>query len=295
MEKIDKLEICKQTRKIAADALHVVLKQLLATDEPISEVMLRDAWLSEMRKNKNIFPDGWYLPPPHGMAVLFATDEEPTRINFVNLRFEESWPSDDIFLDKKTGLIFVYSSPVDKETGIIGDFQMSLYFGKKPEIKKHLKNCLELDKEIFEEINVGMSFSELTILSERIMRKKGMTNDVSSLIYNTVTNIPGHTIVGSYGMWNDEEKVVIKNGVIDWDAAKDLISKKRVFIKEDEKFEVKPVMAFTIEPRPRVIGNPNLPTSLSYHTIALIKRNGEKEWITGFDDLFKLAGMDYML
>lgn len=295
MDKVDKLEICKQTRKIAADALYVVLKKLLASDKPVSEVLLRDAWLAEMRKNENIFPDGWYTPPPHGMAVLFATDRDVDRVNFVNLRFEESWARDDVFLDRKSGIIFVYTSPTDRENGIIGDFQMSIYFGNNSEITNLLKTCLSLDKEIFENIDVGMSFSEITSFSEKLMNEKGMSNDVSSLLYNTITNIPGHTIVGSHGDWSDAEKLVIKNGTKDWDNTKDLISKKRVFIKKSEEFVVEPNMAFTIEPRPKVIARPYLPTNLSYHTICLIKSDGSKELLTGFDDLFKLTGMNYML
>src|SRR2546423_435467 len=108
----DKLEICKQTRKIAADALAVVLKGVLATDEPISEAKFRDLWLEEMRKSSEIYPDGWYIPPPHGMFVLFGTDDDFSRMVYESSRFEKVWPRDDIFLNRKKGLLFFYCSPV---------------------------------------------------------------------------------------------------------------------------------------------------------------------------------------
>lgn len=144
MSKIDKFEICKATRKIAADALYKTLKKLRASDKNISEVMLRDEWLAEMRKNRNIFPDGWYLPPPHGMIVLFADEDHVERFNYKNARWESSWARDDIFMDRKTGIIFCYASPVDKKSGTIGDFSLTLYFGKNPEIKQLLQYCLKL-------------------------------------------------------------------------------------------------------------------------------------------------------
>src|SRR5436853_4201407 len=105
---MDKLEVCKSTRKIAADSLAKVLKKLLKSKKPISEVMLRDAWLFEMRKNKNIFPDGWYMPPPHGIMVLFADEKNVQRFNYKSARPNETWPRDDIFLDLKKGIIYCY-------------------------------------------------------------------------------------------------------------------------------------------------------------------------------------------
>src|SRR3989344_4419463 len=100
MIKLNKLEICKQTRKFAADSLHKALKKLLESNTPISEVMFRDAWLSEMRKDATIFPDGWYDPPPHGIGIVFGTISEPDRINFPVLRKEKFWPRNDVFLDR---------------------------------------------------------------------------------------------------------------------------------------------------------------------------------------------------
>jgi len=61
-----------------------------------------------------------------------------SRLNFGNLRRESVWPRADIRLNVKNGIIFAYASPFDKKTGIIGDFQTTLYFGKKQEIIDHL-------------------------------------------------------------------------------------------------------------------------------------------------------------
>ncbi len=292
---MENLEICKQTRKFAARSLYTVLKKLLNSNNPISEVTLRDAWLAEMRKNKNIFPNGWYMPPPHGIIMLFASDKNLARVNFTNARFEESWARDDIFLDTRNGLIFVYASPVDKDTGIIGDFQMMLYFGDKAEIKNYLKQLYQLPQEIFNDIEIGMKFSEITSMAEKIMKKKGMTNQIVSLMYKRTTNVVGHTIPGFYKEWSKSEKALLKKGEKEWTQIKDMISKKRVYIKDDEDIAVTPGMAFTIEPRPKMIDKSHLPTSLGFHTIAIFKEDREKELVTDFDQLFTLTGMDYMI
>ena len=95
-----KLQICKQTRAATAKALYDSLKKLLGNKTPISEVLLRNTWLTNIRQNKNIFPDGWYMPPVHGMTVLFGTDDEASRINISSLRPEEFWPKKESLLNR---------------------------------------------------------------------------------------------------------------------------------------------------------------------------------------------------
>ena len=135
---MNKLTICKDTRQIGAKALASALTQLLNQNNPISEVLLRDVWLMELRKYQSVFPDGWYEPPPHGIGVLLGTDEDIERVSPKSLRIHDYWPREDIFLDRKKGIIFVYISPVDKNTGIIGDFGLTIYFGKNLNIRNHL-------------------------------------------------------------------------------------------------------------------------------------------------------------
>ncbi len=294
MNKMDTLEICKRTRKIAADSLYKVLKELLASDKPISEVMLRDAWLSEMRKNKDIFPDGWYLPPPHGMIMLFADDRNVERFHYKNARWESSWARDDIYMNKNNGIVFCYASPVDKSSGVIGDFGITLYFGNNPQIKELLKFCLQIDKDAFDYAKTGMKISDITDFAVDQMQKNGMNNDTITINDKADINI-GHSIPVAYDDWTDEEQKILANSLNDWTTTKDMIAKKRYYVNNIESRVIKPETAFTIEPRPKVVDKPHLPAAMNYHTIAFFKENGEKELITGFDDLFKLVGMDYMI
>ncbi|MEK7092305.1 MAG: hypothetical protein AAB907_01635 [Patescibacteria group bacterium] len=98
---IDKLAICKQTRKVSSDSLLRTLTKALGTNDPISESQFRDFWLSELRTHKELFPDGWYTPPPHGIGVLFGNGSNFMRTNHRSLRPEENWPKSDIFWTKK--------------------------------------------------------------------------------------------------------------------------------------------------------------------------------------------------
>ena len=254
----ERLAVCKSTREIAANSLFDALTCLLEKDEPISEVGFRDQWLYELRKNKSIFGEGWYSPPPYGIGALFGTDEpsKKNRVNFQSLRTEENWQRKDIFLDRKKGLAFVYASPVDKKTGIIGDFGLTIYFGKKLEIIKHLQTCYSLTNEIFERIEIGMTFGELTEVSSQLIRHKGLTSEVECKTVACEENL-GHVVPASYKSWNQQEQKIINSQELK--KVKEIISKKREFIGIGEEFKIRPGLALTIEPRPRDIGKPKIP------------------------------------
>lgn len=289
----NKLKICKQTRKIAADSLYVALKELLETKKEISEVILRNSWLSEMRKYENIFSDGWYIPPPHGIGVLFGSIDRKSRQNYKSLRPAKNWPQEGIFLDKKNEMAYVYASPVDRKTGIIGDMGMSLYFGNNKRIKDHLKLCLQLDKEIFEFVQVKKSYADIYRFAIKLFEKFGLSNQVTSITDPASVNI-GHTIPSSYEDWTADEFHVLEMSEDMGNPTQNLISKKRKFINSAETLEIRPGMAFTIEPRPTVNSNPEIPMA-SYHTTVVIHTDGKKELLTYFDSIFKLIGMEYML
>lgn len=290
---IDALTTCKKTRKLAASSLKTALEKLLSKKNPISEVNLRDAWLFELRKHKEIFPNGWYDPPPHGIIVLFATDDNPSRTHFQSVRPQEFWPRNDIFLDRKKGIILLYTSPVDKNSGIIGDFELTLYLGKNKELQKYIKTCLTLNYEISHHAEIGMTFSQLTIFGQKIYKKYGLMNDVLSTTNPDGLNIIGHTIPFSHETMKAKEKKLLKENV-DWKTICNLISKKRIFVDMKKQFSIQKNLAFTIEPRAIIKNKPYFPLVM-FHVITMFHKNGKKELLTGFNDIFRLVGMDYML
>lgn len=291
---MDKLQIIKNTRKIAADTLLTVLQEMLQKNELISEAELASKWLKELRKHPEIFPNGWYEPPPSGIGVLFSSKDYPDRISYDNLRLKRNWPQNNVFLDKDEGLAYLFASPLDKKSAVIGDFGITIYFGKNPEVISHLKICLNFDYEILKYAEVGMSFAELANFAEQLLKDKEMENNVLSFTDQAKFNF-GHTIPSTDVKWNNEEKKQLNGSEIDWEGVKTTVSKRRIFLNKTEEFKIKPGVAFTIEPRAKKNNDSNLPTALSYHTIGIFKENGEKELLTYFDDMFKLVGMDYML
>lgn len=288
-----KLKKCKLTREFAAKSLSITLEKLLNQKKPISEIDLRDTWLLELRKNKNIFPDGWYIPPPHGIGVLFSTDKNFNRIKFKSLRQNESWPRNDIFLDKKNGFILVYCSPVDKQTGIIGDFGLNIYFGDNSKIKSLLQKHLIMVKKIFTTVKAGMKLSDLHLIAKTIIEKNNFTNEWwISTTDSTGTNY-GHTIPMTNTSWTNTELEILKDGEKNWQETRTMINKKRKFINAYEETVIKPGMAITLEPRVILKDHKDLPT-IYFHTIIFFKENGQKELLTDFEEIFKIVGMDYL-
>jgi len=289
----EKLEICRITKRFSSESLTTVFNELFTSEKPISEAQIRDKWLNNLRLNSSFFPEGWYSPPPYGISVLIGKNGQKNRTNFKSLRPEEMWSKPDINLDKKNSILACYASPVDKQTGIIGDFGLTLYFGKDPKIIKHLRTCYEIYKNIFNFIEVGKKFSEVYQYTQKQIKKNGLKSDLSSPSDPTGTNI-GHSIPGVYDNWSKEEIKTLLVGDKDWNAIKNMISKKRTFVNSQEDTKYQPGMAVTLEPRPYSDDDPNIPM-VWFHTTILIKPDGSKEALTYFEDLFKIVGMNYML
>lgn len=292
MTKISKLELCKLTRSYAAESLYEVLKDVLTDPSPVSEVAFRDNWLEKLRRHPNIFPNGWYEPPPHGIGVLFATDDNPNRASPKSIRPQEYWPKEESFLDKSKGILFLYVSPIAKKEGIIGDFGLTVYLGKDQSIINHLKNAYLTVLQVFKKINVGMSFADIAKIAKELLAEKGMYSNLLSPSDPTGTNI-GHTIPGSYEDFSPKEQRLIQSAPAQWSQLKDMIRTKRIFINEAETFTVTPNMAFTLEPRPEINNSASLPT-VWFHTLVLIDKNGNKQLVTNFAKIFSIANMDYL-
>src|SRR4030042_4530690 len=111
------MNVLKRTRRITEDAFEKSFEEALDSKERISEKEFAKRWLAEIGKSSEVFPQGWYQPPPAGIGVLFATDEDTERISFRSLRYRKYWPRDDVFLECEKGLIMVYFSAVERNTG----------------------------------------------------------------------------------------------------------------------------------------------------------------------------------
>lgn len=220
----------------------------------ITEIEFQKEWLKNLEQEENVIADGWYNPPPYGMAVLFGD-----RVSFDSLRNEDNWPK-DIIIDWKKDLMYAYCSPVDKQTGIIGDMSITLYFGKDKRILNHMNNCHKAVKEIFDNLNNIKDSYSLFDLSERIFEKHKLKNCVVSKTDNTPLDL-GHT----FPRWEN-----VKDKLEDEDIK--MISKSRKFINKNTNWEIKENMQFTIEPQLISTEDTSLP-QISQHY--LIQKNSD--------------------
>src|SRR3989338_2891276 len=91
-----KIKICKSVREYAQKSPLRVVQEILNNNLKPSEVEIREMWLSELRKNHDLFKEGWYSPPPHGTGILIGTDNDGSRLNYKSFRPKEMWPRKDI-------------------------------------------------------------------------------------------------------------------------------------------------------------------------------------------------------
>lgn len=289
---MNNLDIVKRTRKISADSLFTVFKNVLSTTKQISEAQFRDLWLKELRIYKEIFPNGWYDPPPFGIVVLFAAPKDK-RADFVNLRPKEFWPRDDIFLDRKEGYLYLFASPVDRKTAITGDFGINIYFGKDEKVIEHLTHSSEIDRKIFGFAQVDMTSTDVFNFAEKEITRSGLRINIRSVTGRNNFNT-GHTIPFAFEDLIADEKKTLLASEKNWNGVKTMISTKRKFVMLDESWKIKPGMAFTIEPGLKIEKDISIPMTMLHHT-AIFYKDGSKELLTNFDEIFKLVGMDYML
>src|SRR3989344_2215564 len=155
-----------RTRKIAGQIAVNSLKNI----DGISETKLRDKIVSEIKNHKELFPKGYYSPPPAGIGVIF--DKMPfDRFKYDSLRNPSFWPKENLYFEKES-VGMVYFSPVDRKTSMIGDIGFTFYRGDKKEIKKHIKKSYEALLAVAKHTEVGMKFSELCSFASNSFKNK---------------------------------------------------------------------------------------------------------------------------
>lgn len=268
-----------RTRETAAALLTEALRDI----DGVSESEVAEKILKGMGTHSELFPDGWYDPPPRGVAILFG-DAEHKRTQFETLREETFWPKSEFkFESESVGM--VYLSPVDKETGMFGDIGFSIYRGTSQATKDHLKDCLRIVEMAAEHAEVGMRFSDLYayaqgIFHDKVHKKIGwMTTAHDPLKINL-----GHTAPGSYGDSTPLGATFAET--------KEAIRSRRIYINEEEQFVIPETCAFTVEAR--LVDAEEKEPNVFFHVIVVFSE-GKKRVLTNFNEIFTMLGMDYML
>ncbi len=275
----DLISAIVKTRETASE---IAIKSL-ENIENISEVELRDRVISQTEKHSELFPKGWYDPPFSGIETLFG--QEPfERLKFDTLRKPIHWPNENYKFEKETVAI-IYLSPVDIKTKMIGDFGFTIYNGEKEEIKNHIKKCYQTILKMAEHAEVGMKFCDLYHFAVSSFESdyKIIGEMVTSSDPNLGINL-GHTLPGSF-----EDNFVFGET---FEEVRDTIRTKRIYINEVENFIIPETCAFTVEARLEDVEKPELP-KIYFHFIVCFDK-GQKTILKNFENIFKIAKMDYM-
>ena len=258
-----------------------IATKALADVGDTSEAQVRDAILSEMAKYTELYPNGWYDPPPGGVAVLFA-DTPFERLQFDSLRDPKFFPSTTSVFGRESVGMF-YLSPIDRATGMIGDIGCSMYRGDDPKIRDHIRVCHDGVHAVCENAEVGMRFCDQYTFAMDLFHKNGKKVGWMTTTHDPLKVNLGHTIPGLLG---DE---LPQNS---FESLKEAICSRRVYTNAEEQFQIPPTCAFTLEARLTDLEE-KLPNIFFHFTVTFSE--GEKHILGDFDDIFRVVGMDYML
>jgi len=275
----DSIQAIIKTREKASQ----IIIKCLTNIEGLFELEIKNKILQEIEDHSELYPKGWYDPPPDGISILL--DQDPfERLQYNTLRDKIWWPNTISKLRKET-VGMVYISPLDHKTGMMGDIGFTFYTGIDEEVKKHIKECHDVILLIAEAAVVGMKFSDLYAAAEALL-----INRSKAIKWMTTTNDPtlgtnlGHIIPGSLGNTS--------NLGDNFDDVKNTITKNRIYINGFENFVIPPTCAFTIEARLVDIEKGYLP-NIFFHFIVCFKE-GERTILGNLEKIFKMFRMDYM-
>jgi hypothetical protein len=281
MNTITTIETCAALRSWLSEAMILAL----SNSESISEKEFCQRLQIRLSSNPDIYSGGWYDPPPSGISALFGTPDNYQRLQYDNLRKPEFWPQDKHKLEGD-GVGILYGSPIDIDSGTIGDFGITIYNGKDKRIIDHLSNCLNVLEVAIDQIEIGMEMREIHNLTQTTIAQRGLTNARTVTWTDKVGTNLGHTIPWSYEKPNSTETEIIASKNLP--KVSNLISSKRINVNRLEKFKIPHTIAFTLEARLESLNDPGLP-NVFYHFIVCFKEE-QKSVLANFNKLFQAIG-----
>ncbi len=278
----NRINICEKTR----EGLSKTISSLLSKHDDIAEQEFATTLSAEIRNDADLQLEGWYAPPPYGIAALFSDQDNFDRLRFDTLRKEQYWPQQFKLLKNSAGII--YASPIHKVSGTIGDFGITIYKGNDRNIQLHLAGCLRALEQSADLAKVGMEFRELHDFTQRLFKENGLHNHRTVTWTDTVGTNLGHTVPWSYEEPTAEEQRIIAGQSLN--DLRNLISNKRINVNRNERFKIPANIAFTLEARLERLEDPAMPNTF-FHLIITFK-NGRKKIVSNFNGVFSVVGMN---
>ncbi|XVS64344.1 hypothetical protein ACQPYE_39915 [Actinosynnema sp. CA-299493] len=265
--------IANPARAVSAATFAQTLDRLRNRPD-VTEKEFATTWLEEMRSHESVSANGWYDPPPNGIAVLGGLD----RISFNSLRDEGNWPGSRV-IDFHSGALYAYSSQVNTVDAMPGDFAATLYFGDDPKIRSHFRRTYAATQEVLEVALRESSSRVIFDSSVAIFEKYGLQNCVVSYT-DTVPLDLGHTypVVDEVELGANKQLVPVDQ---------DRIRHARLFLNGDSDWSLDSCAQFTIEPQLIDVANPDLP-QVTYHYVVI---PGESSVLREQDSLLESLGL----
>jgi hypothetical protein len=226
----------------------------------VTEVGFRDAWHARLRAIDALTTNGWYEPPPLGMAVLFAGEDDPSRISFESLRLPRYAPGPET-IEWSRGLMYAYCSPLHRTSGLAGDFGVTLYFGDRSDVRAHFRRAFAVTRDLLAEIGPRMRSGQLLERSQALFEEAGLTNTIASVTDSVPLDL-GHSLPKLDRSALDGRReldgttiAALRNG--------------RRFVSESADWALSREDQVTIEPQLVALGKPELPQVSFHYVVAM--------------------------
>lgn len=215
--------------------------------------------LSEaLRQNPEVTQEGWYSPPPNGIAVLAARPPY-SRLNYRSLRDPENWPSNNILTEDS--VITCYISPVHRNSLVIGDFGGTFYFGNDARLHRHIGRCELMVQELISIFHQGMTFDQIYRNAQEVFHNHKMTNQPAESKTDPAGTNLGHTVPFAFPGEGLRPELSGENSKI--------ISNSRQFLSEGSSIRLPNQGCFIFEAQLRDNNNPTLPTILVHRIVKM--------------------------
>ena len=242
-------------RRIIAEAFCDTLRTLRGLTE-VTEIEFRDHWHKLIAASEEMTWDGWYSPPQTGMAVLFATGTDPSRVHFRTFRDPGSFVSCKV-IDWSDGVILGYASNVHRKTGLPGDFATTVYVGKNRRLIEYFQRARALCRDIISTIDGSMLAGELHSIALDALTERGLGGTTHS-----DTDPDGHNIGHSLPRLPvSPVSITLRSDQIH------VLRTGRQFVRKDGDWKLDSVEQFTIEPQVVAKDDPSLPKIMLHYVV----------------------------
>jgi hypothetical protein len=250
------VEATNPGRRIAYETFRATLAEHYGQSN-VTESAFRDSWLTRLRSVDELTSNGWYEPPPLGMAVLFADEDDVSRISYESLRLPEFAPGSRV-MSWRRGMMYAYCSPVHRPTGLAGDFGVTLYFGGKVAIRDHFRRAFTATDRLLSDLSEGTRSAALLHHSEDVFSEHGLKNTIASVTDSVPLDL-GHSIP-TMEIENLRATRLLSR------SDQQRLREQRRFVSTSADWTLAEERQVTIEPQLVALGRPDLP-QVSFHYV----------------------------